>query len=363
MEQGRQTRQIVVVDHVHKDDAHQADIDMNNLPAASCGYQAVRDARNEKSRERKTFTIPQLKADGYRELEWDGRTTIAVTEKSSGKIALALVGQPNDPTYAKSQLNVTNAMLKASESANFTSEDLNHRRASNSPALNVGISYGMGSVRPGNLVNERQHTPILQALLDNKDLRRMASFADATFKLWSPRVYKYIDDHLLKLYQHNPRLKKNFDNSIFPCAAFNFGPQVCCYGHRDMLNCPFAWCAIQALGQFDHTKGGHLVVEELKLYIQFPAGALIHIPSATLTHGNTPVQEHEIRLSFTQFCAGGLLRFVNNGFQGEKGLKRRNKRLYQQKMEEKKDRWEMGLALLCTVDEILDPAIHRPRDA
>ncbi|TFK16700.1 hypothetical protein FA15DRAFT_606553, partial [Coprinopsis marcescibilis] len=282
-----------------------------------------------------------------------------------GKIALVLVGQPRDPSYAASQLNVTDAMLRAGQLAQFTGEERNHRRALNSAAININvrISYGMGSVRPGNLVNKTHRIPTIQSLLANQDLKRMASFADATFKLWSPRIYSYIDGRLKKLYAHDPRLKTNFQNSIFPCAAFNFGPRVCCHAHRDILNCPFAWCTIQALGRFDHTKGGHLVVKELKLYIQFPAGALIHIPLATFTHGNTPVQEHETRLSFTQFCAGGLLRFVDNDFQVEKDLKKKNKELYRRRMEEKKGRWEMGLAVLCTVDEILDQDTHRSADA
>jgi hypothetical protein len=70
--------------------------------------------------------------------------------------------------------------------------------------------------------------------------------------------------------------------SIFSCAAFNFGPNVWTFKHRDVLNLAFRWCAIQAVGKFDATKGGHLILWDLKLVIEFPVGALVLIPSATL---------------------------------------------------------------------------------
>jgi hypothetical protein len=119
------------------------------------------------------------------------------------------------------------------------------------------------------------------------------------------------------------------------------------------MNLPFGFCAIHAFGDYDHTKGGHLVLKELKLIIQFPPGALILIPSATITHGNIPVREGETRTSFTQYTAGALFRFVDNGFQPEKKFKKRDANGYRKMMEEKPKRWEMGLGLWSMVDGIL----------
>lgn len=84
--------------------------------------------------------------------------------------------------------------------------------------------------------------------------------------------------------------------------------------------------------------------------IQFPAGSTILIPSALLTHGNTPVGPKETRLSFTQFVPGGLFRYVDNGFRTEGKLKRKNKKLYCEKMAEKEGRWERELAKVPTLD-------------
>ncbi|KAF8878633.1 hypothetical protein BD779DRAFT_1613016 [Infundibulicybe gibba] len=107
---------------------------------------------------------------------------------------------------------------------------------------------------------------------------------------------------------------RNFNNSIYPAITFNCGPKTECREHVDHGNASNMLCAITALGEFDHTRGGHLVLFPLKLAIQFPPGATILIPSACLAHGNTTLQPGETRQSITQYCAGGLIRWVDYGF-------------------------------------------------
>ena len=157
-------------------------------------------------------------------------------------------------------------------------------------------------------------------------------------------------DHYLRyleaLLEKMPELRRIFHGSAFPTAAFNFGPNVWTYKHRDVMNCPFGWCAIQALGRFDPTKGGHLILWELGLVIEFPPGSLILIPSAMLTHSNTPVAEGDIRASFTQYCPGGLFRFVDYGFRKEEDLKKQDPALYEEIRCVRPDRWKIGLSLL-----------------
>ncbi|KAJ7211129.1 hypothetical protein B0H12DRAFT_1033507, partial [Mycena haematopus] len=123
--------------------------------------------------------------------------------------------------------------------------------------------------------------------------------------------------------------------------------------HRDILNLAFGWCAVQALGNFDATKGGHLVLWDLKLVVEFPAGALILLPSATIAHSNVPVQEGDERISFTQFSAGGIFRYVDNGCQTVNQLAENNPEEYDRLMDLKAARWEKGLGLLSTLDEIV----------
>ncbi|KAJ7238463.1 hypothetical protein C8J57DRAFT_1086947, partial [Mycena rebaudengoi] len=126
------------------------------------------------------------------------------------------------------------------------------------------------------------------------------------------------------------------------------------YQHRNMLNVPFGWCAVQAFGRFNPTKGGHLVLWELKMIIEFPLGATILLPSATISHSNIPVQAGDQRVSFTQFTASGLLRYVDNGFRTEKELVEGDLKEYERMSALKDTRWQMGLGLLSTVDELLE---------
>ena len=64
------------------------------------------------------------------------------------------------------------------------------------------------------------------------------------------------------------------------------------------------------LGDFDPTKGSHLVLWECKLVIEFPPGSTILIPSAIITHSNVPIQAGEKRYSVTQYATGVLFRWV-----------------------------------------------------
>jgi len=115
--------------------------------------------------------------------------------------------------------------------------------------------------------------------------------------------------------ERDEMLKTPFLGSVFACTAFNFGPRVVTKPHRDHLNLAYGWCSITALGNFDHKLGGHVVLPDLKLAIEFPAGSTILVPSAVLTHYNLPIGSKETRRSITQFSAGGIFRWISYGFQ------------------------------------------------
>jgi hypothetical protein len=106
----------------------------------------------------------------------------------------------------------------------------------------------------------------------------------------------------------------NFNNSIFPTATINFGPQTVCYDHLDVANKAAGWCDITAMGPYDYKKGGHLILFDIDKIIEFPPGSHILIPSAVMRHANTPIQPHERRMGFTQYASGALFRWVDNGF-------------------------------------------------
>lgn len=118
----------------------------------------------------------------------------------------------------------------------------------------------------------------------------------------------------LYLYDEDEELAWNFSDSIFPMTTINMGPETVTDAHKDGANLAAGWCAITALGNFDPKKGGRIVLAELGLSIVFPPGSTICIPSALITHYNTPIQKGETRYSITQYCSGHICRWLENGF-------------------------------------------------
>lgn len=132
----------------------------------------------------------------------------------------------------------------------------------------------------------------------------------ASFKLYAPRLHAYYEHILTTLERNDEKVERVFDNNAFAGTTFNLGPKVTTYVHTDHLNFAPGWCAVVALGKFDPEKGGHLVLPDLGLAIEFPPSSLIFLPSAILRHCNAAIGEHETRYSFTQYTAGGLMRWV-----------------------------------------------------
>ena len=132
--------------------------------------------------------------------------------------------------------------------------------------------------------------------------------------MYAPKLYDEYHCLLSALFDHDATLIHNFDKSIFTASTFNLGPNTITLDHTDAANVAHGLCAITALGNYDYTLGGHMVLFDLGLIIEFPPGATILIPSAVFRHGNTPIQPGETRMSFTQFVAGGLFRWVKYGF-------------------------------------------------
>jgi hypothetical protein len=154
------------------------------------------------------------------------------------------------------------------------------------------------------------------------------------------------------LFDRHPYLHNNFDNSIFPAATFNMGPETVSLWHADRSNFFAGGCHIHSGGVFDHTRGGHIILFDLKLVIQFPSGADVIIPSSTLAHGNTPIQPGKWRVSFTQYCSGRLFRYLAYGFQTMKECLLHNLRLKKKVDGESACHWKEALGQFSKVDKL-----------
>lgn len=208
-----------------------------------------------------------------------------------------------------------------------------------------------------------KHATMVEDLLSDPDVGQIAGFQSGECPLtiacpshidrrsealvaYFPKVYQHMRESLAALYASQPELRPNFNNSAYPTATFNLGPQTVCEPHNDTTNYPGLACAITSLGWFDADAGGCLYVYDLFLKIRFPAGSTILLSSAGLRHGNAPIQENEKRFSFTQYCIGGILHWVWHGFCLAKSLpKAKRARL-------DAGQWEAQLARLSKYDEL-----------
>ncbi|KAJ7433563.1 hypothetical protein FB451DRAFT_1419628 [Mycena latifolia] len=348
-EQGQLPHPATLPEYVRQERTIPTQLAAHELRAAHGAYTAkVGDTYGCKVRR----SLPELLGLGFELIQWDGFESRPIVD-IHGRIIAALVGQLHSPEYDATAARAFTAIEAEQRTTQFKATMVRHRRGG-FVTLNVGLSYGQGQDVPSRLDNGI-YASLLARLLRNPDINRMAIFASASFTLWAPRVYAYYRKYDMALHERLPSLQRNFAKTIFSCATFHFGPSVWTFKHRDVLNLPFGMCTVQVLGPFDPTKGGHLILWELKLVIEFPPSTLILLPSANMTHSNIPVQAGDQRASFTQYTAGGIFRYIDNGFRTEKQLEEEDPKEYARVCVQKDARWAMGFDLLSTVDELLEP--------
>lgn len=219
------------------------------------------------------------------------------------------------------------------------------------------------------LYNNAANETVADELLNNPDIRRVAGYSSSTcssltfcptytyfcsgqFAYYFPKVYHYYTTQLRRLYRHHDYLTPNFDNSIFPACTFNMGPGVATWLHADTGNYYGGGCPIHCGGNFNYKLGGHIILWDLKLVIEFPPGSTIIIPSSSLLHGNTPIQPGETRVSFTQYCAGGLFRWVKYGYRTLKTCAEEDPNLKEEMDAKSEARWKRAMGRFSKLDEL-----------
>ena len=183
---------------------------------------------------------------------------------------------------------------------------------------------------PQNFSHKEFNIPVFEAFLENAAVERMAKVASSkctsthhesalliftgAMAFYAPKLYQYYCTTMKELYDSDTALEPPFKGSVFASMSPNPKKAVA-HMHKDTGNLAFGWCGIQSLGHFDYKKGGHLILQELGLVVEFPPGSTILLPSASVTHGNTPIAAEETRSSLVHYSAGGLFRWVEYGCQ------------------------------------------------
>lgn len=162
-----------------------------------------------------------------------------------------------------------------------------------------------------------------------------------------------IDRNVKRKLKH--QLVAPFKEKTFSACAINFGPRTVCNQHRDGRNLSYGWCAVTALGAYDHTRGGHLVLWDLGVAAEMYPGSTILFPSATVKHSNTPIAEHETRASVAQYTHGPLFAWEHLGHKSEIAAKQKWSRKKKAEMAlQAAARFDKGRGMLSNLSELSD---------
>ncbi|KAL0569762.1 hypothetical protein V5O48_012205 [Marasmius crinis-equi] len=222
-----------------------------------------------------------------------------------------LMGWPDDE-WPQVMEGVGIAQRRAHSSLRYTQKMCSGRRGK-FPAISFGMSYGGGQTQPMMLAHSDHNTHILEEFRSDPNVQRVVRSQEYAMQAHFSKLhalYTRVLDRLIA--DEELGLSRNFPRTCFAAATLNAGRTVT-LKHVDHLNLFCGMCAVFNIGDFDPRVGGHLVLWDLGLIIEFPPGCTILFPSALLAHSNIPIGLGESRASLTQFTAAGLFRWVHNG--------------------------------------------------
>ncbi|KAJ7821545.1 hypothetical protein B0H14DRAFT_2371257, partial [Mycena olivaceomarginata] len=211
----------------------------------------------------------------------------------------------------------TAAMHAAWEKMMFPAGAYHHRRAMGEgfPTAACGFAFGGGRQEVGNIkASSQTNVVVMDELMEDPSIGRMATYPILKQLFCEAGNLAYFAAVSFTLLQKNPRLHRTWVRSPFAAVTFNLGPVSVSPPHVDGGNKADGMCLVGALGDFNPDHGGHLVCWDYDLIICFPPGCSIPIPSAVVTHSNTPIQDGEERFSLIQYSAGGLFCWIANSF-------------------------------------------------
>ncbi|KAJ6506408.1 hypothetical protein C8R47DRAFT_967470 [Mycena vitilis] len=242
---------------------------------------------------------------------------------AEGRIVAVLLGRPEGDDWDEVIVEMASVMERVRRAGVkrgvLKANHLHHRRGDYF-GMDDGVTKGPGQKKPGNRAHSKEYRRLLQILKSHRSIRRVIGFQSSGFARYFPKLYKDYRDAMRGVYEHQPELEQPFLNSVFPAATWNLGPDVVTREHEDRLNAPHGICPVTSAGNYDYTRGGHLYLKQFKLVLEFPSGSTDLIPSAAVTHGNTPIAPGETRYSMTQYAAAELFRWSAYGHRSAKSL-------------------------------------------
>ncbi|KAJ7574371.1 hypothetical protein C8J56DRAFT_979476 [Mycena floridula] len=314
--------------------------------------------------EKTEYTRSDLDKLGLKLVDWSGDKLTAITGLKDYCIAFLVPPPKEKDSWKSSMQECATAMESAKEEMKKKRVKRSAGRRGVHQAISYGFSMGGGQTAPRKTRNGVILLSILTTLVMLPCFQRITGYTSGVFALCASQLFQYYGTTLSTVISNDltGTLAKAFANSVFAAFTFNIGPHTCTWPHTDHANLAFGWCSITALGNFDPNQGGHIVLWNLGLYIRFPPGCTIFLPSAIITHSNLAIQEGETRYSFVQYTSGGIFRWAYNGCQVQtKFMAKATKAQLAKWNQDKSNRWQFGMGLHTKFSELRAGRVNRPK--
>ncbi|KAG8902437.1 hypothetical protein FRC00_007973 [Tulasnella sp. 408] len=235
-------------------------------------------------------------------------------------------------------------------------------------AYATGFSFGGGQTAPTPIARTDAEKAALSEFLNDDNVVSYFKFIEGeccdskhdadprlkgAMKTWFP-------DHV-QAYRAQIRILEAWDSSLqrpsahlyFSALTINCDPSTICWPHRDSANDAAGICLDGILGDFDPTKGGHLVFHEPKRILELGPGRVVLFPSALITHETIPIPADAWRSGVTGYFAGGLSRFIAQGMQTRREWEEKgNPEELSEHDERGPERWAAGVARFQTLADL-----------
>ena len=191
------------------------------------------------------------------------------------------------------------------------------------------------------------------------------------FKAYGKRTFDYMKTTMEALQvsrnssKENLKLKKPYNDKVkaFSCCSFNLGEQFIFFLHLNDGNLAQLWCSITPVGWFDPRIGGHIVLWDYRLVVEFPPGSTMLLPSALVRYSNISIHPGESCYSIIQYMSGGLFHWVHNGCMSEcDWLSQASEKDLRKHQKEQDLQLSKAMKMFTTLDELVGKAKEKDRE-
>ncbi|KAK7002262.1 hypothetical protein R3P38DRAFT_3215414 [Favolaschia claudopus] len=244
-----------------------------------------------------------------RQVYWSGKDVRVIA--STRRAVTILAGRAQGFDWLTDIINPVNAHLEEEAAA---------LRARNGPNNPLVLSAGVGTYFNERKASETPMIPLPREirdraadalasmnLLSTVPMKRLVSFGNGLVETYCKKSARLLKAQKNALLEVDPDAYYPCDTSDFSVITFELGGPHRRTDHRGMPRTyePGSWTVLTALGQYDPSKGGMIILWDLGWVITFAPGDTILLPAGVIRYSFVAVRPGETRYSMIQSAGNG----------------------------------------------------------